>query len=363
MRNSSTYKTRISFIAALLIYSLAANAQDSSKPKRFSAFPFPIIYYAPETRLTYGVAGTATFRFKKDSANVKPSNIFAGLAYTQNKQLLAYAQFQLFYNNNRYYIFGEAGYYKYSYFFYGTGNKEVPEELYKVNYPRIKINAAYKILPHIYAGPGYQYENYNIVETLPGGALATGSIAGSKGSISSGAGLVLLYDSRDTVLFPGKGWFANLSFINYGKFWGGNHNFNRLVLDVTKYQRVSKNIIIAANSYNSFVTGNAPFQQLSQLGGNKLMRGYYQGRYADNNMALLQTEGRFKLYKRFGAALFLNGGLLGNKQDFLRTNDFKYSYGAGMRFVINRKDHLNVRLDYALGPGTSGFYFTFGEAF
>ena len=348
---------------AVLFFSVTIHAQTKPVSNKFSAFPFPIIYYAPETRLSFGMAGTATFRFNKDSSYVKPSNLLVGAAYTQNKQLLLYTQFQLFYDNNKYYVFGEAGYYKYSYFFFGTGTSEVPKELYEVNYPRIKINAAKQVAPHIYAGIGYQYEHYNIAGTEPGRVLTNGAIAGSKGSITSGAGPLLLYDSRDTVLFPGRGWFGNLSFINNGHVWGGNYNFNRWVLDITNYQKISKRSILAINSYNSFVTGNAPFQQLSQLGGNKIMRGYYQGRYADNNLVLLQTEARFPLFKRFGGALFTGGGFLGNRDTFLRINDFKYSYGAGMRFTINRKDHLNLRLDYAVGPNTSGFYFTFGEAF
>lgn len=362
--NISYLTRKIFFILhGFLFISVYVHAQTKPFSKKFSAFPFPILYYAPETRLSFGVAGTATFRFKKDSDIVKPSNVLIGAAYTQNKQVLLYTQFQLFYDNNKYYLFGEAGYYKYSYYFYGTGTNEVPKELYQVNYPRIKINAARQIAPHIYAGIGYQYEQYKIADTDSAGALASGTISGSKGSITSGAGLLLLYDSRDTVLFPGKGWFGNLSFINNGQVWGGSNNFNRWILDITNYQKISKNCILAINSYNSFVTGNAPFQQLSQVGGNKIMRGYYQGRYADNNLVLLQTEARFPVYKRFGGALFTNGGFLGNRDTFLRLNDFKYSYGAGIRFTMNRKDHLNLRLDYAMGPNTSGFYFTFGEAF
>ncbi len=363
MTISFTGAKKLLLFSALLTICLLSSAQEISPTKRFTAFPFPLLYYSPETRIAYGVAGNATFRFQRDSQNVKPSNIVAGLAYTQNKQVLLYSQFQVFYDNNNYYFFGEAGYYKYSYYFYGIGKAGTPKELYTVNYPRIKLNAAYKILPHIYAGVSYQFENYGIKSIAPQGALASGNVVGSAGSTTSGAGPLLLYDSRDSVLYPGKGWFGNVSFMNNGTFLGGNFNFSRIVLDLNHYGYLSKKFILATNLYGSFVSGNAPFQQLSQLGGNKLMRGYYQGRFTDNNFAALQTEGRFPLFKRLGGVLFADGGFLGNQQNLLRFNDFKYSYGTGLRYNVNRKDHLNIRLDYALGPKTSGFYFTIGEAF
>lgn len=152
--------------------------------------------------------------------------------------------------------------------------------------------------------------------------------------------------------------------MNNGHHWGGNYNFNRIILDVSKYYELYKNIILATNSYNSFVIGTAPFQQQSQLGSNKQMRGYYQGRYTDNNLMALGTELRFPIYRRFGGVAFTNAGAVGSESDLVRFNDLKFSYGLGVRFNSNRKDHLNFRLDYALGPNkVSGIYFTIGEAF
>jgi len=34
-----------------------------------------------------------------------------------------------------------------------------------------------------------------------------------------------------------------------------------------------------------------------------------------------------------------------------------------VRVQINRKDRINIRIDYGLGKNTSGFYFAFAEAF
>jgi len=358
----SSYKVFLFFGLTLQPFCII-KAQSTDSSRLFRAFPFPIVYYAPETRLVYGAGGSATFRFRSDSASARPSSVVAGAAYTQNKQLLLYSQYQLFLKNNKYYVFGEAGYYLYSYYFFGVGQDEVPEELYKVNYPRIKLNVTRLILPHVYVGFGYQFEQYDINERKEGGTLIQNTIPGSEGSRTSGLGMLFIYDTRNMIFFPTKGWYAQLSAINNGNQWGGDYQFSRFQLDITKYQRLYKEVILAVNSYNSFIVGTAPFQQQSQLGGNKQMRGYYQGRFTDYNLMVLEGEVRFPLYRQLGAVAFINSGALGGKTDFIRFNAIKYSYGLGLRYTINRKDHLNIRLDYAKGPGTSGIYFTIGEAF
>ncbi len=93
------------------------------------------------------------------------------------------------------------------------------------------------------------------------------------------------------------------------------------------------------------------------------MRGYYEGRFRDQNVALLQSEVRFDLYKRLGGVVFGAVGVLGDNQMLLRPDDPKVAYGAGLRFTVNRRDHLNIRLDYGIGRQSSGLYLTIGEAF
>ncbi len=346
-----------------IIQSVSAKGKEDDSVDRFQLIVIPVVYYAPETRAVFGIAGSLTFRFPRDSAAAKPSNVILSAAYTQNKQWLFYLPYSIFYDNDKWYAFGEFGYYKYNYFFYGIGQQEVPEELYDVNYPRIKMTFTRRIFPHIYAGLRYQFEDFDIVHVQPAGALANGTIPGSNGSLTSGAGIVGIYDSRDTVFFPHKGFYAEVSATNNGRTWGGNFNFTKYIADIAYYQAVGKKSVLALNSYNSFVTGNAPFQQQSLLGGSKRMRGYYEGRFIDKNYAALQSEFRFPVVWRFGAAVFGGVAELGNEAEFLRFGDVKYSYGAGIRFVFNRDNHLNLRIDYARGDGTDGIYFTIGEAF
>jgi hypothetical protein len=70
-------------------------------------------------------------------------------------------------------------------------------------------------------------------------------------------------------------------------------------------------------------------------------------------MLVLQGEYRMPLWRRLGAAAFGGLGQLG-------LNRFKYSVGWGLRYNINPKERLNLRLDLGF---TSGTCVTIGEAF
>jgi hypothetical protein len=52
-----------------------------------------------------------------------------------------------------------------------------------------------------------------------------------------------------------------------------------------------------------------------------------------------------------------------NAQDF-NIDHTKYNYGFGFRFLVDKKERTNLRMDYAIGKdGNNGFYVSFGESF
>ena len=327
--------------------------------------PLPIIYRLPETGFAAGALITGTFKFRNDGEIAKPSQISLGISYTQKKQVLVYLPFSVFYDENKYYINGEVGYYKYNYKYFGIGENQIPAENYGVNYPRIKLLVSKLILKNIYAGLRYQFEQYNITSTEIGKDLASGKIAGSNDSRTSSLGISFLKDTRDAVFYPRKGIYAEFYILPTLKAVGADRNFNRIVFDVAHYKSLSKKIVLVSNYYGSFIQGkNVPFSQLSLLGGPKKMRGIFEGKYRDKNLLLVQAESRFEVWKFLGFAAFGSLGYLGDEKDFIRFNQPKVTYGAGLRLTAIKKEHINLRIDYAIQPNEKGnVYLTVGEAF
>lgn len=360
------YFYRIIFsLVFLFCFRQGSFAQDSIPKKNIFLSGFPVIYYTPETRWAFGIAGVTTFRFPSDSASVKKSSFQLGFAYTQNNQVLFYLPYRLYFQNEKFLSFGELGYYKYNYFFFGMGNGQPKDfsENYGVNYPRVRINILRKILPNAYLGIKYWFEDFKIIERETKGELIVGNITGSSGGITSGAGAIFLCDTRDNIFYPSRGEYTEVSLQHFGKEIGSDFDYLRFTMDANKYFSFTKNQILAVNFFSETISGNPPFNQMALLGGTKRMRGYYEGRYRDRNILVLQTEYRVHLFWRLGAVVFAGYGGVADKIINYSISNFKYTYGGGLRFLLDKNQKINLRLDAAFGKETKGYYLTIGEAF
>jgi len=337
--------------------------QDSTTQKNYSFVPLPLIYFTPETKWGFGVGAFLAFRFKGQDQTVPSSQLTLGFAYTTEKQFLSYLPFQLFVKDGKVKLYGELGYYRYVYRYYGNGSEaiEEDEEIYSVNYPRIRMNALYRIHPKIFTGVRYFMDDFDITELDAEGVLANQNILGNKGGLVSALGVVANYDSRDDVFYPYKGSIIEISYLINAKKLGSDFEYQKIFLDAARYFNFGKNNILALNLYTELTFGDAPFNQLSLLGGTKRMRGYLEGRFRDDHYLAFQSEYRFPIYKRFKGVFFGNLGSVGSQEDGLEN--LLFSYGLGLRIGISKKERINLRLDYGFGKNTSGFYLTFGEAF
>lgn len=112
----------------LLVTGLKAGMKSDSldRPKTkllrdVAIFPVPVVFRFPETGWGGGAAMTSAFSFTKDSSWAKPSQLSAGITYTQNKQILFFIPFNLFLNNNQYYLNGDNGWFRFNFYYYGIG--------------------------------------------------------------------------------------------------------------------------------------------------------------------------------------------------------------------------------------------------
>lgn len=143
----------------------------------------------------------------------------------------------------------------------------------------------------------------------------------------------------------------------------GIKNYFEYALDIRKFIALdsSSHHLFALQFYGKWNTADAGFGNYNKIGNESYFRGYYNGRFRDRNLIATQVEYRFKVYKRFGAVAFLGGGTVYGKTFDLST--LLPSYGGGFRFLIDRENNTNLRMDYALGTEGGAFYIGFGEAF
>jgi outer membrane protein assembly factor BamA len=363
------------FVAAVLLILAAQPTLGSSAvqekslekaPQKASGFNIlPVLFYTPETKLAFGLGAIYYFRLTEDPEVKRPSNISALLIYTQRKQFSIKLNPDFYLRGNTH-IQSELSLAKYPDKFFGVGSATPAEaeEDFTSKYVRLKVEALQPVYRKLNLGFQYIFDDTQIVEVEEGGELQTGDFAGREGGRASGLGYLMTWDSRDSIFFATSGSFHQFSATFFGRGLGSEFAFGRYFFDLRKYVRFSLAHSLALQSRMLFHTGTVPFWRLALLGGEEMMRGYYLGRYRDHNMISFQAEYRWlPAIWRIGVVGFAGIGDVADTIAHFDLGAFKYSYGFGLRFILNPEQKINLRLDFGFGKGTSGIYFTAGEAF
>ena len=340
--------------------------RDSVKNYKSTFNGYPYAFYTPETELAFGAGGIFVFYTSKDSI-VYPSKIGFGGFYSTlgNYKISANPAFYFFENNL--YIRAPISFGFFVDKFWGvgddtpeTGNEQYTRQDFSVT---LYLQSPPIVFSADRSGLVIDYNNTEIIDKRENPLLYDSTLIGADGGSILGFGFDLTWENRDNIFFPNKGGYQYFRFSIYPS-GVSDFYFIDIELDVRKYWSFSKDHVFATNFYIKSVSGDVPFYKLPAIGGSQMMRGYFYGRYRDNFYSMLQVEYRQYFWRRFGFVVF---GGLGNVSSQLLSYDFstmKYSYGAGLRFLFNKEQKINLRMDIGFGQdGNRGIYFGIEEAF
>lgn len=328
-------------------------------------YPIPIAYWSPETKLAGGLTVYYTRR-SFDSDHLRRTNTFgvSGI-YTQKKQVIVAASFDRYWRDETYRLSGSVSYSKYPDFFYGIGpaSSIKDEEPYTSQIVSVFVNGQKRVRPSWYLGVIVDWDHSRIVEAEDGGLLDRRAVTGSGRGTASGLGVTLLWDTRSSNIFPTDGHYRAVHSSLFSPLTLSDYTYLSAVVDLRQYTSVFGNHVVAAQLYAKIIHGDPPFYKMAMMGGSRLMRGYYPGRYRDRNLVALQAEYRMPLFWRLGLVSFLGFGDVAHRVTEFRWSHLKYSTGFGLRFVLSKKDHTNIRLDLAYGRNSAYPAISIGEAF
>ena len=304
----------------------------------------------PETGFLTGVNWRQFFKMSRDT-NLRTSNADFAFSYTERKQMIFLLNNNLIFKNEKYILRGTSAYKKWNTYFWGIGSEalESNKELVNYNLKQFTQRLSRIVAPNLYAGIQYQYYQVSEIESPKGKFLDTTNIAGSEGSLSSGFGINLFFDSRDNIINPYKGFYFDISNYIYGKYFGSKTNFNNFAIDVRKYIQIFPRRILAFQGIVNFNWGNVPFSQMASIGGDKMMRGYYLGRYRDYNMIAFQTEYRFPVWKFIGLCVFGSCAEVAGKVNKFNTTNIVLAGGIGLRIMWIKHERVNLIFDVGVG--------------
>ena len=101
-----------------------------------------------------------------------------------------------------------------------------------------------------------------------------------------GVGALFQYDTRDDVATPFEGVFLSAMGTLYGKYLGGNYNYEMLELEYRQFRQVFKRrSTLAWTAKTQIGMDNVPYSELPNFGNPFDLRGYAWGKYRDKSMA------------------------------------------------------------------------------
>ena len=387
---------------------------DTTKPYKNKLIPVPAIFYSPETKLGFGAIGVFLFKSGKDW-HTRTSNFDFAAVHTSRNQTIIEPTYTIFTKGEKFYIRGTWIYaVKAAETWFPLGNDNVKDDGLEVNFNNFRFNNKIlrRVLPHLYLGIQQQFsyvygldynttqikQNTNYSPSLRAILLDDLNYVKHNQTVS-GLGLSTLYDTRDNILNPFRGFFADVGFTRFTPLLGSDYKFTNFYIDLRTYRHfeykpdktwfssgtLAINVIFNFNTAKdeaistvsvpangktkkTYIIENRqyrpPINQLASLGGAAVLRGFYRGRFKDIDALVLQSEYRQRVYKRWGMTIF---GGVGEVASQLSDIDFKglnYSYGAGIRYMIRKNERLNLRLDLGFGNRDSkGIYGGISEAF
>jgi len=323
----------------------------------------PVVSYSPETRLNFRAVGIYSFYTNRNDPVERNSSIYGTVGYSQNHQSEFELKPTIWTKGNEFHIRGAFVYQHTVLKYYGTGNStrvanESPEQ---ASLTRLDLEGERLIFKNFYAGTEFLYLNTAVNRTFTNQSISAAGHAGYLGAN-------FIYDSRNNQNSTTRGSYLSFNPQFAPKSFSSTGAINQYNFDLRHFVRLGPGQVLAFNAVAQLESGpGIPFYFLNQLGSDQIMRGYYQGRFRDKNLAAAQVEYRYLFFPRFGLTLFAGSGEVFNHG--FSAAALKPNYGFGGRYVFDTRSRITIRLDYGAGEKPvgekriSGFYLALGEAF
>lgn len=369
----------------LLLTGGTLKAQQDTSARRHSFFPLPVLGYSPEKGLEIGAAMLYSFYTDKASPDPRTRNSTINLipSITTEKQFKIDLKTDIWTRGNTWHFKSNLRYHDYPIYFYGIGDttSKANRSLLKNQRYKVLLEGERHIRGPFYAGVSlwYQHDDYSAGDDQ--GLYPKVPLTDKEGGYVTFIGLTGIYDNRDNQNYTRRGTWLKLNIAHAPSFLS-KRSLWRLEAQGSHFIPLSVKSTLGVNGYFSSLQGKEkPFYLLPEMGNDLIMRGYYTGRYRNQNYGALQAEYRYLLdpkirirvwfvdfQPKFALAAFAGTGTVFTNRDFSFSR-FKPSYGLGARWFYDESSRLTIRVDYAWGekrpgePRQSGFYLSLAEAF
>lgn len=172
---------------------------------------------------------------------------------------------------------------------------------------------------------------------------------------------IVFYDTRDVIDNPHEGWYGTLQAELAGRFLGGEHDYNKYILDLRNYIETGEDTVLALRFLGGIADTELPSYEKFSVGGVSTLRGYDLFEFEGDKMLLFNLEYRWEVSEGTQLVFFGDAGYAWPLSQDISWDEIKTGYGVGVRFDTPIGP---VRLDYGIGEDGGGqTYFSIGQTF
>ncbi len=325
----------------------------------------PLASYSPETHLGLGAFGVYFFRLGDEPAATRPSSVaLVGLYSTRHQSIVELIP-ELYWDDERWHLWTKIDFRNFPDSFWGVGPEQPDdnEERYTATSYRARAWLRYRIAEELYLGLSADAQHLRVTETERNGLFDRTRIPGEDGGRTVGIGVTAGWDTRDNAVDTREGALYQITLMTWQPPLGSEHAWSRAIVDLRQFFDLGGTHSLGVQLYGEINAGEVPFYQMAQLGGQNLMRGYFEGRYRDAGMLAGQVEWRFPIAWRFRGVVFAGAGDVFHHIGDFAEGGLEVAGGTGLRFSLNEQERLNLRVDVGVGIDTWGAYLGIAEAF
>src|ERR1044072_2597197 len=336
------------------------------KPKRGQLVIAPIPVSSPA--IGSGVVLVGLYVFKVKESDMKPPPSVAGLvgAFTNNGSRGGALGGRLYFSENKYQTTFALAKGRANFDFFGIGRRPNAEG---ISVPLTVKGTIFfgefmrNVGRDIFIGPRFQYRNLDI--SLDGTQTPGGFVIPDidRNTISSALGIHVQRDKRDSTFYPRKGCLLDVTGDFFAKGLGSRRQYQTYKVSYQLYHSLAPKQVLAYRGMFCSANQNVPFYDLCLYGTQSNLRGYTGGEFQNRRMFATQAEYRRELKGRFGVVGFGGLGGIARRLNQFRSDELLPAAGGGLRFTLDKKNHINYRIDWAVGREGHTLSIGVGEAF
>lgn len=343
-----------------------ATSAKAKKPKRGQLIIAPIPITSPAVGSGLVLAVGYVFKLNQDDELSPPSTIGVAGAFTNSGSRGGGIGGRLYFSENKYQTTFAIIKGRVNFDFFGIGR--IPGR------PPISVplktggtiffgEFLHNVGHNIFIGPRYQrrnlYARLDGVQTPGGFEIPAIDLQ----SVSAALGFHLQRDKRDSTFYPTKGSLFDVTGDFFAKGLGSRRQYQIYKVSYNGFHELAPKQILAYRGVICSANQSVPFYDLCLYGASNDLRGYAAGEFQNRRMFATQAEYRRELKGRFGLVAFGGIGGIAKRWNEFRGDELLPAAGAGLRFTLDKKNHINYRIDLGVGRAGRTLSIGIGEAF